>query len=113
MKALAADVDDDVARDGVAEADRLVRFEADVRFFRQAFELIIEFDGPTFDRQAIADAFLAQYRTRYGEGAITLGTPIEVAAIRAVGIGRLPRAVMPVDTDAVAAGDGRRPTAAP
>ena len=114
MKALAGDVDDDVARDGVAGPDRSVRFEADVRFFRQAFELIIQFDGPTFDRQAIHDAFLAQYRTRYGEGAITLGTPIELAAIRAVGIGRLPRAVMPVDSDDVGGMSTlRRPTAAP
>jgi len=101
MKALAADVDDDVARDGVAEHDRSVRFEADVRFFRQAFELIIQFDGPTFDRQTVHDTFLAHYRTRYGEGAITLGTPIELAAIRAVGTGRLPRAVIPIDLDDV------------
>ena len=104
MKELAAAVDEDVARDGVGEADRLVRFEADVRFYRQAFELIVEFDGATFDRNLVEESFLAQYRARYGEGAIRLGTPVELAAIRAVGVGRLPRAAIPTDSDTVPSG---------
>lgn len=111
MKTLGEAVDDDVARNGVLQADRQVQFEADMRFFQQSFELTIPIDDGVFDAEAVKKNFIAQYSQRYGTSAITLGTAVEVAAIRAIGTGKLPRAAIQVDADRVdsaATPDGTR-----
>lgn len=64
-----------------------------------------------FDAEAVKKNFIAQYSQRYGTSAITLGTAVEVAAIRAIGTGKLPRAAIQVDADGVDAAatpDGTR-----
>ncbi|MEV0544512.1 hydantoinase/oxoprolinase family protein [Nocardia salmonicida] len=111
MKALAVEVDGDVARNGVTDEDRQVVFEADVRFFRQSFELTVSIDSDGFDAATLRQNFVDQYSQRYGKSAITLGTPVEIAAIRAIGIGKLPRAAIQQDSDfvdEVATPDGAR-----
>src|SRR5258706_11207147 len=58
---------------------------------------------------ALLGAFRAEYARRYGHGALALGAPIELATIRAVGIGRTTQAVLsPTNVDVVSGG-----TAAP
>ncbi|WP_285189524.1 hydantoinase/oxoprolinase family protein [Rhodococcus sp. MEB041] len=101
MKSLGQDVYDDVERNGVPESGRRVEFEADIRFHQQSFELTIPLGDGAFDAAQIKEHFLAQYSQRYGTSAITLGTPVEVAAVRAIGIGKLPRAAIQIDPDGV------------
>jgi N-methylhydantoinase A len=92
---LGAAVLEDLGADGVAEKDRSAYFEADVRFSKQISEIQLPLPEGRFDAAAEAtllDAFRAEYSKRYGKGSIVLGAPIELVAIRAVGIGRTTRA---------------------
>ena len=92
---LATAVRADLAADGVAPDAQSVSFEADVRFFKQSYELQIPFVDATFDAEAmerVVDAFRAEYAKRYGHGSVTLGVPIELIAVRAIGVGRTTQA---------------------
>ena len=92
---LGAAVLEDLGADGVVEKDRSAYFEADVRFSKQISEIQLALPEGKFDAAAEAkllDAFRAEYSKRYGKGSIVLGAPIELVAIRAVGIGRTTRA---------------------
>jgi N-methylhydantoinase A len=85
----------DLAGDGVAEADRSVFFEADLRFARQISEIARPLVNGSFDDKAqteLLDGFRAEYARRYGHGALVLGAPIELVAIRAIGIGKTEQA---------------------
>jgi N-methylhydantoinase A len=87
---LTGQVDADLAADGVAPTDRQVVLEADLRFVRQTWELSIPLDAIAFDARfepMLRARFEAEYVRRYGAGSISLGTPIEVVALRAVGTG--------------------------
>ena len=68
---LRAEVDADLAADGIAAADRSVHFEADLRFKRQMWELPVPLVGERVD-EARSDPLLADFRAeyaqRYGEG---------------------------------------------
>jgi len=92
---LAVEVLDDLAADGVAEPDRSVRFEADLRFKRQAWELTVPLRAGAITADAldtlVAD-FRAEYARRYGEGSMTLAVGVELVTLRATGIGRTVRA---------------------
>jgi len=105
---LDAAVFDDLAADGIAAEDRSVYFEADVRFGKQISEIQLALPHGTFDTAAekrLLDAFRTEYSKRYGQGSIVLGAPIELVAIRAVGIGRTTRArLSPTATESVASG---------
>jgi N-methylhydantoinase A len=97
---LRAQVDADVAADGVAPSDRSVVFEADLRFKRQKWELTVPLAGALssaegFD-QLIAD-FRSEYARRYGEGALMAGAVVELVSVRAVGIGRTVKPDLAVD----------------
>jgi N-methylhydantoinase A len=88
---LADQVDADLVADGVAKADRTVTLEADLRFVRQNWELSIVLDDVAFDERfepTLRARFEEEYTQRYGAGSISMGTPIEVVALRAVGTGR-------------------------
>jgi N-methylhydantoinase A len=92
---LGAAVLEDLGADGVAEKDRSAYFEADVRFSKQISEIQLALPEGKFDNAAetrLLDAFREEYSKRYGKGSIVLGAPIELVAIRAVGIGRTTRA---------------------
>ncbi len=82
--------DADLAADGVPEADRSVSLEADLRFLRQNWELAIPLDSIPFDEgftETLRQRFESEYALRYGAGSITLGTPVEIVSLRAVGTG--------------------------
>jgi N-methylhydantoinase A len=94
LSELAAAVQADLAADGIAESDRSVCFEADLRFMRQQSELTIDCSAG-FDpaqQQRIVEAFKAEYGRRYGQGALVTGTPVELVTLRAIGRGRTVRA---------------------
>lgn len=87
----------DLAADGIAEADRSVIFEADLRFARQISEIACPLPDEGFaeaGQQALLASFRAEYARRYGQGSLVLGAPVELVAIRAIGIGRTVRARM-------------------
>ena len=91
----------DLASDGVAEADRSVIFEADLRFARQISEIARPLEPGGFDAKAQAElleGFRGEYARRYGHGALVLGAPIELVAIRAIGIGRTEQAQLAAAT---------------
>jgi N-methylhydantoinase A len=79
---------EDLAADGVTAEDRSVAFEADLRFRRQTFELPV----PMRDGRDLVTDFREEYAQRYGRGALVLGTPVELASLRAIGTGRTPKA---------------------
>ena len=92
---LETEVFEDLAADGVAERDRSVDFEVDLRFKRQISELSIPVASGALDEsslESLAEAFRREYARRYGQGSIVLGAPMELVNIRAVGIGRTVRA---------------------
>jgi N-methylhydantoinase A len=89
-KELAGQVDADLAADGVAQKDRTISLEADLRFVRQNWELSVTLDDVVFDETCepmLRARFEEEYTQRYGAGSISMGTPVEVVAIRAVGTG--------------------------
>ena len=101
MTGLQAQVLDDLAADGVTEADRSVVFEADLRFARQISEIARPLAAGGFDDSAqthLLEGFRAEYARRYGHGALVLGAPVELVAIRAIGIGRTQQAQVAAST---------------
>ncbi|MGR6520256.1 hydantoinase/oxoprolinase family protein (plasmid) [Rhodococcus erythropolis] len=97
LERLGSEVSRDVLGDGVPEKDLTVVYDVGVRFFRQTSEVSIPLQVPVFDSDAIRSAFLEQYAARYGVGAIGQKAQLEVTFLRAVAIGRLPRATFAVD----------------
>jgi N-methylhydantoinase A len=108
MEELRAQIIADLAADGVAEPDRSVVFEAELRFTRQISEIArpLPDRGLTAEGQAqLLEGFRAEYVRRYGHGALVMGAPIELVAIRAIGIGRTTRAQLaPMRLGSVGAG---------
>lgn len=97
MEELSALVRDDLTADGIPGEAQSVEFEADMRFSKQIFELQLPIRSATFDAassDALLAAFEAEYSKRYGNGSIVLGASVELASIRAVGIGRTVQAAL-------------------
>ena len=96
MGEIESEVRDDLTADGIPAADQRVEFEADMRFSKQIFELQMPlatgFDDTS--SQAWSDAFKAEYSKRYGNGSIVLGAPVELASVRAIGIGSTVKATL-------------------
>ena len=82
----------DLQADAVPESEREVRFEADMRFVGQRWELAIALPAqPAMDdggREA-ESLFRQEYLRRYGAAATTNSGIVELVGIRAIGIGRL------------------------
>lgn len=98
LRSLGDSVFQDVGEDGVPESERVITYDVGVRFYRQTSEVSVALKGTEFDAEAVRDAFLAAYASRYGAGAVGRNTPLELTFLRAVATGRLPRATFPVDT---------------
>jgi N-methylhydantoinase A len=84
----------DLAADGVAETDRTVLYEADMRFAGQRWELTIDLPGEPVrgdGGQAAAQRFREEYLRRFGAAASTTATSgiVELVALRAIGVGRV------------------------
>ena len=66
----------------------MVRFEADVRFHRQVWELTVPFPGAEVDAagiEGLVKRFEDEYVRRYGSGSRMLGAPVELVTLRAIG----------------------------
>jgi N-methylhydantoinase A len=94
VKSLVEAVDIDLEADGVPLDRRAVHFELDLRFSRQKHEItmVVEEALSIEAQQKLVEDFHAEYQRRYGAGALGGGAPTEVAAIRAIGVGRTVRA---------------------
>jgi N-methylhydantoinase A len=108
MGEMRTEVEADLAADGIAPEHRTVTFEADLRFTRQVWEIQVPLpDGPVDGHviDGVLEAFREEYAKRYGQGSIVLGAPIELVAVRAVGLGHTVRAELAVGAaEPVAAG---------
>jgi N-methylhydantoinase A len=94
---LAGLLEGDLAADGVEPEDRLIQFEADMRFRRQRWELPIALSADELRTGSLGKAmerFLAEYSKRYGKGALMAGMEVELTLLRAVGIGRTVKATL-------------------
>ncbi|HEY2300313.1 MAG TPA: hydantoinase/oxoprolinase family protein [Acidimicrobiales bacterium] len=104
---LRAEVDADVAADGIAAVDRSVLFEVDLRFKRQKWELSVPLVGERVDEAALtrllAD-FRSDYARRYGEGALMAGAVIELVGLRAIGVGRTVKAGLQEAVESIESG---------
>ncbi|MEV4604412.1 hydantoinase/oxoprolinase family protein [Amycolatopsis sp. NPDC049253] len=91
---LVAAVSADLAADGVPAAATSITVGAELRFAKQRYELPVEFSGglDTASQLAVRDRFIAEYSARYGEGALVSGAPVEIAALKATGVGATTRA---------------------
>ncbi len=88
---LRAQVDADVAADGVPPQERSAHFDADLRFKRQKWELTVPIADTRIDRNTLdrlVEDFRVEYARRYGEGALLGGAVIELVSLRAIGTGR-------------------------
>jgi len=110
MSELGERVDADVAADGISAGKRSVDYEADLRFYRQAWELSIPIENGAFDSERLLERFHATYASRYGEATLVTGSQVEFVALRAIGRGRAVRAVLAAAEAGVR--EGTRPDAA-
>ncbi|MSP98219.1 MAG: hydantoinase/oxoprolinase family protein [Betaproteobacteria bacterium] len=92
---LRAEVERDLANDGIAPAGRAISFVAELHIKRQKWELAIPFADARLDAAAqeklMAD-FRVEYVKRYGQGALMTVAPVELVALRAIGVGRTVKA---------------------
>lgn len=82
----------DLAADGVPEADREVRFEVDMRWFLQRWELTVPIPGEPVRGDAgkqVEALFREEYLRRFGAASTTTSGIVELVGIRAVGIGHM------------------------
>jgi N-methylhydantoinase A len=93
LAALEAELEHELAQDGVASADRYFRFAADMRCVGQFHQLQIPLPAPDgaawFDAAALAAAFHAAHERAYGHA--DPATPIELVNLRVEGLGRVPK----------------------
>ena len=81
--------------EGIAAGDQDLRYEADVRYFRQGYELALDVDAGALANGGLADLaarFSTAHERLYGFG---LDQPVELVNLRAVGTGRVERAGLP------------------
>ena len=81
-----------LAGEGVAEADQAVTFMADMRYYRQGFELPVDTEGAT-TLDELADRFRAIHDRLYGFG---LPGAVELVNLRARALGRVQKPEMAV-----------------
>jgi N-methylhydantoinase A len=103
-----------VVAEGVAPDRVDVRWEADLRFRRQQWEVTVPLDAGTFTADSIArleEDFRTRYETLYGPGTALLAAGVDLVNCRAVGIGRVSgvEAAPRIDRAAARAGSAEKP----
>jgi len=81
--------------EGIAEAGQALRFEADVRYFRQGYEFSLEIDPERMANgglDALASRFGTAHERLYG---FKLEQPVELVNLRAVGTGAVEKVNFP------------------
>ncbi|MBT6277871.1 MAG: hydantoinase/oxoprolinase family protein [Chromatiales bacterium] len=92
---LGADATQWLSEEGIAGGDQLVRYEADVRYFRQGYEVALDvhpdrFSSATLDD--LVDRFGAVHERLYG---FKLDAAVELVNLRAVGSGQVRKMELP------------------
>ena len=90
---LQAQVESDLAADGIPVEARTLELEVDLRFARQQWELSMPVVG-ALDQSAqlvVTGLFKQEYARRYGQGALVSGAPVEMASLRMIGVGKTVR----------------------
>lgn len=101
---LSHQVRDAVIAEGVAPARVDVRWEADLRFRRQQWEVTVPLEAGPVTAEAIVQLerdFRRRYEALYGPGTALMAAGVDLVNCRAVGVGRLP------ELDASPAANGR------
>jgi N-methylhydantoinase A len=102
LSALKAELDHELARDGVAVADRYFRYAADMRCVGQFHQLQIPLGTPNgagwFDARSLAASFHAAHERAYGHA--DPAAPVEFVNLRVDGLGRMPKPPMAEERDA-------------
>jgi len=81
-----------LGEEGIAAADQDLRFEIDMRYFRQGYEFPLDVDPPALRNGGMADLanrFGAAHERQYG---FRLDHAMEVVNLRAIGTGRVTKA---------------------
>ena len=81
-----------LGEEGIAPADQELRFEIDMRYFRQGYEFPLDVDPPALRNGGmadLADRFGAAHERQYG---FRLDHAMEVVNLRAIGAGRVAKA---------------------
>jgi N-methylhydantoinase A len=103
----------DLAADGVPPELMSIGLGAELRFHRQKFELAMEWAGGTDEESQLAAMrrFTQEYASRYGQGALVSGAPVEIVSMQAIGTGRTVRAQLdqrPVEASGTPTASGTR-----
>ena len=99
MDEIAARVSAELAAEGVAAADQTLKFEVDVRYSGQAFEVPLEVERAGFAITALTARFDAEHLRLF---TFNLGVPQELVNIRVVALGKAAN----VGAAEIARGDG-------
>ncbi len=89
-----------LGEEGIAEADQELRYEADVRYFRQGYEFSLDVDPTALANggmTGLIDRFGTAHERIYG---FRLDQPVELVNLRAVGTGRVVKIEFPRHDDA-------------
>jgi N-methylhydantoinase A len=110
---LIAAVRGDLAADGVPPELMSIGLGAELRFYRQKFELGMSWPGDIDEESqlAVMRQFTEEYAARYGHGALATGALVEIVAMRAIGTGRTVRARLdrrPAEASGTPADSGSR-----
>lgn len=84
-----------LAEEGIARTDQEIRYEVDVRYFRQGYEFALDVDPSRLDEAGLQDLkvrFGSAHERIYG---FQLEQPIELVNLRAVGTGRVAKLEFP------------------
>lgn len=85
-----------LSREGLSQADCLLIYNADLRYYRQGYEITVELDPTELSNQGpqlLADRFHNLHQRLYGFNLDRV--PCEIVTLRAVGVGRLPEPELP------------------
>ncbi|TFU02866.1 hydantoinase/oxoprolinase family protein [Polymorphobacter arshaanensis] len=99
MDDIAARVGAELAAEGVSAADQTLKFEVDVRYAGQAFEVPLEVERQGFSIGALTARFDAEHKRLF---TFNLGVPQELVNIRVVALGKAAN----VGAEEIARGDG-------
>ncbi len=99
MDDIAARVGAELAAEGVSAADQTLKFEVDVRYAGQAFEVPLEVERQGFSIAALTARFDAEHKRLF---TFNLGVPQELVNIRVVALGKAAN----VGAEEIARGDG-------
>ena len=96
---LSAQMDNDLAAQGVTPENREIICEADVHFYRQKSTLSLRIAPGELTSENLAERFRAAYVAMYGSSGLMAQSVVELSTLRIVGVGKTVRAVLPRDDE--------------